>query len=122
MSSDNMLRQIAMKMTMSGYEGISAGRIFSPPTFKKNTLIGYEYGFLGVVKNIFCMSESTAAENIFDHPEIPTPVSLTSDSARQATLDFGDKYCQMELSHVVRCRQLTSLKNIGSFHAFSTGR
>ena len=36
MSSDNMLRQIAMKMTMSGYEG--ASRSFFPEEF--NGVVG----------------------------------------------------------------------------------
>jgi hypothetical protein len=47
---------------------------------------------------------------------------LNDKTARQATLDFGDKESPTESSNVVRCRQLTSLKNIGSFHAFTTGR
>ena len=48
-------------------------------------------------------------------------VIMSIKPARQATLDFGDKESPAESSNVVWCCQLTSLKNIGSFHAITRG-
>ena len=80
--SQNMLFHVFVGISWTGAKGISVGRIFYPPTYKKNTtLMGYEYGFLGGwSKNIFCILASTAAESIFrpppkNHTHIPSKES-----------------------------------------------
>jgi hypothetical protein len=57
-------------------KAIPAGKFFYPPAPKKTTLIGYEYGFWGVVKKFFPhLNSNRCRKDFFTTPKKPPPMS-----------------------------------------------
>ena len=81
-------------------QAIPAGRFFYPPALNKTSIIGYEYGFLGVVKKYFLQLYSDCCRKDFlTTPKKPPPSSPHFTTMTNIKEDDNNSTSSMSSSH-----------------------